>query len=138
MNKNFGSIDIDSDAEQLVPIWVIINVAGACHEVNRAYSNIIGDGMKPVSWDDAPEYQKSSCIKGVIGVIKGNTPRESHESWLAEKIATGWHYGPVKNEASLEHPCMVPYDELLEQQRVKDDLFVQTARSLLKAYGYKF
>jgi hypothetical protein len=50
-------------------------------------------------------------------------PAASHESWLAEKEATGWKYGPVKDADKKEHPCFVPYNELPPAQQSKDYLF---------------
>ena len=53
---------------------------------------------------------------------------------MAEKVATGWKYGPVKNPDAKEHPCMVPYAELPPEQRRKDALYlamVKTAAGVL-------
>jgi hypothetical protein len=68
------------------------------------------------------------------GVWAGNTPRQSHEGWLAEKVATGWKYGPVKNPEAKEHPCMVAYEELPTSQRVKDHIFVSVVRAVTEAF----
>lgn len=106
--------------------------ARAAHEVNRAYCIAIGDTSQP-SWDLAPEWQKSSARNGVSGALAGATPQQSHESWKAEKIATGWKYGPVKDPEKLEHPCIVPYAQLPPAQRVKDDLFLSTVRAVAAA-----
>jgi hypothetical protein len=51
------------------------------------------------------------------------TPEDSHKNWLAHKVKDGWVYGPVKDVEKKEHPCMVPYEELPLEQRVKDYLF---------------
>lgn len=107
--------------------------ARAAHEANRAYCLALGDASQ-LSWDDAPEWQKSSARKGVAGVLAGNGPRESHESWLAEKRATGWRYGPVKDPAKKEHPCFVPYDELPPAQKSKDGIFVGVVRAVAGAW----
>jgi hypothetical protein len=106
--------------------------ARAAHEVNRALCLAWGD-MSHHSWDDAPDWQKTSVRKGVAGALFGNTPEQSHESWLAEKAATGWKYGPVKNAETREHPCFVPYAQLSPAQRAKDMLFVSTVREMAKA-----
>lgn len=103
--------------------------AQAAHEVNRAYCRAIGDDSQP-SWDEAPEWQKTSARKGVAGALAGNTPEQSHESWLAEKEATGWKYGPVKDAEKKEHPCFVPYAQLPPEQRLKDDLYLTTVRAM--------
>ncbi len=106
--------------------------ARAAHEANRAYCLALGDASQP-SWDNAPEWQRSSAIKGVEGVLRGNTPEQSHECWLEEKRATGWKYGPVKDPDKKEHPCFVPYSELPAAQRFKDHIFVTVVRTVFDA-----
>lgn len=107
--------------------------ARAAHEANRAWCLAHGDTSQP-AWDDAPEWQTSSARKGVLGVIAGNGPRESHEGWLAEKAATGWTYGPVKDPEAKTHPCFVPYDELPPLQHAKDGIFVGVVRAVIAAF----
>ena len=106
--------------------------ARSAHEVNRAYCLALGDASQP-SWEEAPDWQKASALKGVVGALHGNTPEQSHEGWLAEKAATGWKYGPVKDPEKKEHPCFVPYAELPPAQRHKDTLFVTTVRAVSEA-----
>jgi len=113
---------------------IIEACARAAHEVNRAYCLALGDTSQP-SWEDAPEWQSSSARNGVIGALNGNTPEQSHVCWLAEKKANGWTYGPVKDPEKREHPCFVPYADLPESQRAKDDLFITTVRAIAKAIG---
>lgn len=108
----------------------IVLAARAAHEVNLVYCAALGDNSQ-VPWAEAPEWQRISAIKGVQGVIAGNTPEQSHESWLREKRETGWKYGPVKDAEKKEHPCFVPYAELPPGQRYKDTLFVTTVRGVL-------
>lgn len=100
------------------------DIAHICHETNRAYCQTIGDWTQ-FPWADAPDWQRDSSIKGVQGILSGmiTRPEQSHESWLKEKEATGWKYGPVKDSEKKEHPCFVPYAELPANQRVKDALF---------------
>lgn len=40
-----------------------------------------------------------------------------HEVWAAGRIAAGWKYGPVRDEIKKEHPCLIPYDELTEEEK---------------------
>jgi hypothetical protein len=58
------------------------------------------------------------------------TPEASHESWMAEKVAAGWVYGPTKDPVAKTHPCIVAYSELPPEQRAKDHLFGAIVRSL--------
>lgn len=112
---------------------VIETCARAAHEVNRCYCISMGDFSQP-SWENAPDWQKTSARNGVVGVLyENNTPRESHQSWLNEKAATGWKYGPVKDPDKKEHPCFVPYDELPPAQKRKDHIYVTVVRAVADA-----
>jgi hypothetical protein len=102
----------------------------AGHEANRAFCLAMGDTSQ-ASWDDAPDWQKSSTRNGVIGVlVDNNTPEDSHESWLKEKVETGWKYGPVKDPVKKEHPCFLPYNQLPIADRMKDHIFVKTVNTV--------
>lgn len=106
-------------------------IAKACHELNRAYCASQGDHSQP-AWPDAPAWQRASAIKGVLFAIENPDakPSDSHESWLAEKRAEGWKYGPVKDPDKKEHPCFVAYDELPPAQKAKDYIFLAVVREL--------
>lgn len=108
--------------------------ARAAHEANRAWCIAMGDTSQP-SWDEAPEWQRSSAIKGVELILAhpDTTPEQSHEGWLKEKADTGWKYGPVKDVEKKEHPCFVPYDQLPAAQRAKDHIFGAVVRAVLAA-----
>lgn len=107
-------------------------IARVAHEVNRAYCAACGDLSQP-AWEDAPEWQRKSAINGVAfhAANPDASPSASHESWLAEKRADGWSYGPVKDPAKKEHPCFVPYEQLPVEQKVKDYLFSAVCRQML-------
>lgn len=105
-------------------------VAEMCHEVNRAYCAAIGDtSQKP--WAEAADWQRNSAIRGVEFAIKNEdaTPESQHLAWMADKTANGWRYGAVKDPVAKTHPCMVPYDKLPQEQRVKDYLFQAVVRT---------
>lgn len=115
-------------------------IAKVCHEANRAYCSTIGDNSQP-AWEDAPDWQKESAIKGVefhLGALKsGNkpSPSASHDSWMAEKRAAGWKFGPTKDADKKEHPCFVAYEELPIEQRLKDYIFSGIVESFHSAHG---
>lgn len=111
-------------------------ISRVAHEANRAYCQTIGDNsQKP--FDEATEWQKSSCRDGIRAICEGRVkePGDSHRSWLIEKARTGWKFGPVKNEDTKEHPCMVQFDELSAAEQVKDHIFVGVVKSMIAGYG---
>lgn len=107
-------------------------IAVICHEVNRLYCEAIGDfSQRP--WEEAEQWQKDSAVQGVQAFISGDAkgPEGQHESWVRAKEADGWVFGPVKDPQKKQHPCMVPYDQLPEEQRKKDALFQAIVKSLI-------
>ena len=43
-----------------------------------------------------------------------------HNGWMAHRAATGWTFGPVRDDAAKKHPSMIPYAELPETEKEKD------------------
>lgn len=109
----------------------IEEIARVCHEVNRAYCASLGDFSQP-AWHDAPQWQRDSACNGVRYTLNNPaaTPENSHESWLAEKRASGWKYGPVKDADAKTHPCFVPYGDLPREQQTKDHLFQAVVKAM--------
>lgn len=112
----------------------IEQIAKVAHELNKAYCESIGDNSQP-TWEDAPEWQKSSAVNGVKFHLENPTagPSASHDSWLKQKEEEGWKYGEVKDPEKKEHPCFVPYEKLPTEQKAKDYIFRQVIHSL-KSY----
>ena len=60
-----------------------------------------------------------------------------HEIWAATRIEQGWTYGPERNDALKHHPCLVPYSELPEEEKVYDrNTSIETLKFIL-AKGWK-
>jgi len=110
----------------------IEQIARACHEANRIYCVSIGDHSQ-TSWDDAPEWQQVSARKGVVFHLDNPeaTPEDSHNSWLKEKLTSGWVYGEVKDPVNKVHPCITGYLNLPKAQQEKDSIFIVTIHNWL-------
>ena len=60
-----------------------------------------------------------------------------HEIWAATRIEQGWIYGPERNDSLKHHPCLVPYSELPEEEKVYDRTTrIETLKFIL-AKGWK-
>lgn len=109
---------------------VIEKIARVCHEVNRAYCAALGDNSQPV-WEEAPGWQRESARMGVDLHLMGDFgPEASHISWMKQKLAEGWVYGPVKDPQLKTHPCIVPFDALPREQQAKDFIFRAVVHAL--------
>lgn len=118
---------------RMIGAFSIALLAAMCsHEANRHYCASIGDdSQRP--WDESPEWQKESAIQGVQAVLDNPTitPEQLHENWMEVKANDGWVYGEVKDADAKTHPCMVAYDELPPEQRMKDQIFRRTVWAIL-------
>ncbi|NJL72108.1 MAG: hypothetical protein HC888_11260 [Candidatus Competibacteraceae bacterium] len=96
------------------------------------FCSVLGDNSHTY-WETAPESQRESVRKGVEAIIANPalSPEESHNGWMAHKLAQGWVYGETKDAAAKTHPCLLPYAELAPIQRAKDELFGITVRAVL-------
>lgn len=43
-----------------------------------------------------------------------------HEVWAAGRMSEGWTYGPVRDDAQRQTPCLVPYEELSDEEKAYD------------------
>lgn len=108
------------------------DIARVCHEVNRAYCRSLGDESQP-AWEDAPVWQRESAMRGVeLHLTTCAGPEASHESWMAQKQRDGWVYGEKKDPDAKTHPCMVPFDQLPQEQQAKDHIFRAVVHALAR------
>ena len=107
------------------------DIASVCHEANRAFCLTIGDNSQ-LPWDECADWQRQSSIDGVEFFIENpdSTPEDMHQAWMKEK--KGWKYGTVKDSDKKTHPSFLPYDQLSTEEKLKDSLFQNICRTLLK------
>ena len=113
---------------------IIDLAARTAHTINNAYREALGELPKP-DWDRCDEALKDSARNGVEGIVKGHTPAQSHENWMAFKASQGWRYGAEENAELKTHPNMVAYEQLPPSQRIKDTIFFSVVRGILFQYG---
>ena len=56
--------------------------------------------------------------------------KNAHDVWAQERLAQGWKYGPCRRDDTKEHPCLIPYEQLPEAEKIYDR---NTAMETLKA-----
>lgn len=60
-----------------------------------------------------------------------------HEVWAESRIAEGWTYGPVRDDAKCETPCLVPYEDLPESEKDYDRNTALETLKLIVSLGYE-
>ena len=60
-----------------------------------------------------------------------------HEVWAETRIKQGWKYGEQRNDELKTHPCLIPYEELPEEEREDDrNTSIGTLKLIMKL-GFK-
>lgn len=60
-----------------------------------------------------------------------------HEVWAETRITQGWKYGEQRNDELKTHPCLVPYEELLEEEKRYDHSTSIGTLKLIIKLGFK-
>lgn len=57
-----------------------------------------------------------------------------HDVWAKTRMEQGWTYGPERDDINKKHPCLVPYDQLSEEEKVYDrNTSIETLKFIMKA-----
>ena len=60
-----------------------------------------------------------------------------HDVWARRRLAEGWQRGDRRDDDRREHPGLVPYDELPEDEKEYDRHTVAETLKALVALGYR-
>ena len=79
------------------------------------------------------DIELSEELKMLTEQISKNT----HEIWAKTRIQDGWTYGNERNDILKTHPCLVPYENLSEEEKEYDrNTSIGTLKLILKL-GFK-
>ena len=78
---------------------------------------------------DTSEIEIPRELESLVEVMAKNV----HEVWAETRIKQGWKYGEQRNDELKTHPCLVPYEELSEEEKEYDrNTSVETLKLILK------
>ena len=60
-----------------------------------------------------------------------------HEVWAKSRIEQGWPYGPVRDDAKRNTPCLVPSEELPEIEKDYDRNTALETLKLIMSVGFE-
>ena len=131
-------------------------------EIHQAYvdSQRGTDNPSVVEWDYLPENLKDSnrwqadhlmiklrelgydrqglsALEGGDSSLLEMLSELEHRRWNAALFMDGWRYAPgKKNPIRKTHSCLVPYDDLPEAEKAKDDSAIINIRNLVCKKGF--
>ena len=60
-----------------------------------------------------------------------------HEVWSQARMEQGWSYGEVRDDQKKKHPCLIPYEELPENEKLYDRNTSQETLKMIVKLGFK-
>ncbi len=73
--------------------------------------------------------------EGLLPLIE-EMAKNVHEVWAQNRLNDGWSYGAVRDDANKHHPCLVPYEELPENEKEYDRATSQETLKLILKSGF--
>jgi hypothetical protein len=113
-------------------------IAQVVHMANTGMQAVLGDDMISLPWMWEDRRSRAIVTAGVQRVrTAGLSARENHENWVADKQASGWVRGPLKDPGAVPpaHPDICPWEELPQDSRDKAELFVAIVGVLSRDSG---
>ena len=82
---------------------------------------------------DTSDVDLSEELNGLIEKMAKNV----HEVWAKARMDEGWTYGEKRDDIHKKHPCLVPYDELPEEEKEYDRNTAMNTIKMVKKLGFR-
>ena len=82
---------------------------------------------------DLSEVELPNDINSLVELIAKNV----HDVWAKQRIEEGWTYGETKDSIKKITPCLVPYEELPEEEKEYDRKTAMETLKLVVKLGYR-
>ena len=72
-----------------------------------------------------------------LSLLVEQMAKNVHEVWAETRIKQGWRYGAQRDDKLKTHPCLVPYEDLPEEEKEYDRNTAVGTLKLIMKLGYK-
>ena len=63
--------------------------------------------------------------------------KNTHHVWAKGRLNEGWTFGPVRDKNLKQHPCLIPYEELPENEKEYDRNTAIETLKVIQKLGWK-
>ncbi len=88
-------------------------------------------------YEPAPRDTSRVVLPGPIVELTELLAKNAHENWARQRISDGWRYGPRRDDAKKEHPSLIPYEQLPEDEKEYDRRTAMETLKTILALGYR-
>jgi len=93
--------------------------------------------MKKVKYIPQPTDTTDVELPKELEQLVEKMSKNVHEVWSETRMKQGWKYGIQRNDELKTHPCLVPYEELPDEEKEYDrNTSIGTLKLIMKL-GFK-
>lgn len=89
------------------------------------------------TYTPAPQDTSGITLSSELLALAEAMAENVHEVWAERRIAEGWTYGPVRDDAKKQTPCLVPYTDLPEEEKEYDRSTALETLKFIVSRGYE-
>ena len=93
--------------------------------------------MKAKSYIPRPMDTTGIELPEELKMLVEQMSKNVHEVWAETRIKQGWTYGPQRSDEKKTHPCLIPYEDLPEEEREYDRNTSISTLKLILNLGFK-
>lgn len=90
-----------------------------------------------MNYDPKPIDTEAVVLDGEILALGELLAKNAHDVWAVGRIRQGWTYGPSRNDERKEHPCLIPYEALPEEEKGYDRNTAMETLKVILSLGYE-
>jgi ryanodine receptor 2 len=95
------------------------------------------ESMKLKTYTPQPIDTSDVKLPIELEVLVEKMSKNVHEVWAETRVSQGWTYGEQRNDELKTHPCLIPYEELPEEEKEYDrNTSIGTLKLIMKL-GFK-
>ena len=75
-------------------------------------------------------------LQQLCSLLAEKLAENAHDVWARQRMEQGWTYGPERDDLRKKHPCLIPYQQLPESEKVYDRKVSMETLKLILSEGY--
>ena len=91
----------------------------------------------PKNYTPKPPDLNGISLPDILSALTEDIAESLHDVWARSRLDEGWVWGDKRDETLRTTPCLVPYVDLPESEKIYDRHMVITTLKILLAKGYR-
>ena len=92
---------------------------------------------QPILYDPKPLNTDLVLLSDELSILTEKIAEALHDVWARKRLDEGWTWGAQRNDRDRTTPCLVPFDNLPEQEKEYDRGMVVATAKMLLSMGYR-